>query len=187
MSAKFVLPRRRQYFIKKGFQGTFILKFCALVLLGTVLSTLLILALSGDTLTSDFSQSRLEIKSTSQAILPAVLMTNLITLAFITLAVMVLTLFISHKIAGPLFRLEKELDEIGQGDLTKMVVLRDKDQVNALAQSITVMAEQLHTKVSDIRDSVDQIASSTEHDDSGKKLAGKLEDVKKRIDSHFQL
>ncbi|SHK66903.1 HAMP domain-containing protein [Desulfatibacillum alkenivorans DSM 16219] len=187
MPEKAIMPRRRQYFVKRDFQGAFILKFCLLVLLGAVASTLLIFYFSGDTLTSDFSNSRLVIQSTSRAILPAVIMTNLITLGMVALAVLVLTLVISHKIAGPLFRLEKELEKIGGGNLKTVVTLRNKDQVEALAQSINSMAGQLHTKVSDIRDSLDQMARRMEHEDATGKWAENIEDVKKRIDAHFQL
>ena len=78
--------RRRDYFVKKGFQFRFILKFCLLVFIGVVISTGLLFLFSQDTLTSSFQQSRLVIKNTGLAILPYVVYTNLITLGLITLA-----------------------------------------------------------------------------------------------------
>ena len=98
--------RRRNYFVKKDFQLGFIVKFCALVLLGVVISTGLLLFFSQDTLTSSFQQSRLVIRNTAWAILPAALLTNLITLGLISFATILVTLFISHKLAGPLFRFD---------------------------------------------------------------------------------
>ncbi|MBI9074484.1 MAG: methyl-accepting chemotaxis protein [Desulfatibacillum sp.] len=187
MPAKPTPSRRRQYFVSKGFQGAFIFKFCLVVFFGTVASTLLTLYFSCNSLTSDFSHSRLIIKCTSQAIMPSVLMTNFIILGLVTVAVIVLTLFASHKIAGPLFRLNKELEDIAEGDLTKVVKLRSKDQITVLAQSINSMAGQLHAKVSDIRDSVEQLSQILENEDKGGEWAGKLEDVKRKIDTHFKL
>ena len=72
--------RRRHYFINKDFQLRFILKFCLLILCGVLVSTGLLFLFSQDTLTSTYEQSRLVIKNTSLAILPAAVYTNLITL-----------------------------------------------------------------------------------------------------------
>ena len=120
--------KRRQYFIKKEFQVKFILKFCLLIVVGAIISTGLLFLFSQDTLTSSFQQSRLVIKSTGLAILPSVLYTNLITLGLIAIAAIIVTLFVSHKMAGPLFRFEKELRNIGEGDLTTKVVVRKDDR-----------------------------------------------------------
>ena len=110
---------RSHYFIKKDFQTKFILKFCLLLLAGVIVSTGLLFLFSQDSLTSSFQNSRLVIKNTALAILPTVVYTGLITLALLAIATIIVTLFISHRIAGPMFRFEKELKEIGEGNLTK--------------------------------------------------------------------
>ena len=149
--------RRKQYFIKKDFQFRFIIKFCLLILIGVVISTGLLLVLSLDTLTSSFNQSRLVIKNTALAILPATIFTNLITLGLITLATIVVMVFISHKIAGPLFRFEKELGEIGEGDLTKDIILRKNDQITDIADSLNKMSAGLRKKIFAVRTEVERI------------------------------
>ena len=53
------------------------------------------------TLTTSFANSRLSIQSTSFAILPSVVYITVLTVAIIGLLAGVLTLFMSHKIAGP--------------------------------------------------------------------------------------
>ena len=72
--------RRRHFFIKKDYQAKFILKFCLLVLAGSLLSIVLLLLFSQDTLTSSFDGSRLVVTKTATAILPGIILTNLITL-----------------------------------------------------------------------------------------------------------
>ena len=69
--------QRKTHLIKKEFQYKFILKFCLIILAGVIVSTSLLFAFSQDTLTSSFNQSRLVIRSTGYAILPAVVYTNL--------------------------------------------------------------------------------------------------------------
>ncbi|MBW1681263.1 MAG: methyl-accepting chemotaxis protein [Deltaproteobacteria bacterium] len=135
--------KRRQVFVKKRFQAAFILKFCLLVLLGAGISTGLLFLLSKGTLTTTFEHSRIVIRDTGISILPAVILTNLITLCIVTAATIFVVLFISHKIAGPLFRFEKELDRIAAGDLTTTIRIRKKDQMAEMAARLNLVTESL--------------------------------------------
>jgi len=179
--------RRRQYFIKKDFQFRFIIKFCLLILIGVVISTGLLLLLSQDTLTSSFSQSRLVIKNTALAILPAVMYTNLITLGLIILATIVVMLFISHKIAGPLFRFEKELREVGEGDLTKDIILRKKDQITDMADSLNKMSARLREKILAIQTEVECIIESASEQKSPERLTEELKSLHQMIRTTFKI
>jgi methyl-accepting chemotaxis protein len=178
--------KRKSYFIKKDFQARFILKFCLLLLTGVVISAGLLFFFSQDTLTSSFQQSRLVIKNTSVAILPAILYTSLITLALLTVATIFVTLFISHKIAGPMFRFEKELKEIGQGDLTKKVVLRKKDQTADLARCINDMTAGLHEKIVDIRTEVERTLESARKKNTPQEIIEGLEHLHREITNNLK-
>lgn len=139
--------KRRRFFIKKEYQTYFILKFVLLVLAGGVLSTLLLLFLSHGTLTSTFHNSRLLVQKTALAILPSVILTNLVVLIIVGLATVFVVLYISHKIAGPLFRFEKDLNCIAEGDLRLRIRLREKDQFKDLAESLNRMTRGLNSKL----------------------------------------
>jgi methyl-accepting chemotaxis protein len=173
--------KRKNHFIKKDFQTRFILKFCLLVLAGVVISAVLLFFFSQDTLTSSFQQSRLIVENTSSAILPAILYTSLITLAWLSVATVFVTLFISHRIAGPMFRLERELREIGQGDLTKKVVLRRKDQTAELARCINDVAAGLREKIVDIRTELEHTLETARKKDAPNEIIERLEYLQKRI------
>ena len=64
-----------------------------------------------------------------------------------------LTLFVilSVIIAGPLYRFEKILTDIGRGDLTQRFKLRDNDQLSELSESITELTTTMDKRVSDIK------------------------------------
>jgi len=179
--------RRRHYFVKKGFQLGFILKFCLLVLLGVVISTGLLLLFSQDTLTSSFQQSRLVIRNTALAILPAAVLTNLITLGLISLATIFVTLFISHKLAGPLFRFEKELKQICEGDLTRDIKLRKKDQITDMAEGLNKMTASLREKVLTIRTGVAQLLQIASQQEAPIDLIEGLNDLQQKIESNFKI
>jgi len=179
--------KRRIYLVKKDFQLKFILKFCLILLAGVIVSTGLLFFLSQDTLTSSFQDSRLQIKSTGLAILPAVIDTNLFTLGLVILAAIIVILFITHKIAGPLFRLEKELTRIGNGDLTGRITLREKDQITEIADSINKVADQLHQKVQEIQADVDDAVSSAAHLNAPASLIDELTRLQQKIADNFKI
>ncbi|HAX62195.1 MAG TPA: hypothetical protein DCX95_06570 [Elusimicrobia bacterium] len=73
-------------------------------------------------------------------------------LAVKSLVFMVLVAFISvyfsHRIAGPIYRLEKDLlIMINEGDLTKQFRLREKDELKELAEALNTMTANLRTKL----------------------------------------
>lgn len=179
--------RRKNYFINKEFQSKFIIKFFLLVLGGALLSTYLLFIFSQDTLTSSYQHSRLLIRSTAQTILPAIVYTNLITLVLITIAAILVTLFISHKIAGPMFRLERGLKELGNGDLTQNIKLRQKDQIAKLAETFNITAASLHEKMRLVRSGVQELQESAVGQDAQEELIEKINLLRDKIDNDFTL
>ena len=179
--------RRRQYFIRKDYQFKFILKFCLIVLAGSIISTAFLFFFAQGTLTSSFEHSRLVIRNTATAIMPAVILTNVITLIVITFATIVVVLFISHKIAGPMFRFEKDLKDIGQGDLTKKVRLRKKDQFTNLSDSLNIMTATLHEKVVSTQAEVEQLIELASKEKAPQELVKGLNNLHKRLNQHFRI
>lgn len=179
--------KRKKYFIKRGFQFGFILKFCILLLIGVVISTGLLFFFSQGTLTSSFQHSRLVIMNTGMAILPAAIYTNLITLGLITLATIIVTLIVSHKIAGPMFRFEKELKEISEGNLAKHVTLREEDQMTEMAESLNQMVSSLHGKVSGIRFDIENLVQSANEQDVPKKVIEQLNKLRENMENSFKM
>ncbi len=179
--------KRRHFFVKKSYQFKFILKFCLIVLVGSIISTGLVLLFSRGTLTSSFDDSRLVVTNTAKAILPTVIATNVITILLITIATIVVVLFISHKIAGPLFRFQKELKEIGEGDLTKLITLRKNDQITDMAENLNIMTANLREKVLGIQKGVSQALESASRENAPRAVIEQLENLQKNIQEYFKL
>lgn len=179
--------RRKNYFIKKGFQIRFILKFCLLVLVGVIMSTGLLFLFSRGTLTSSYQQSRLMIRDTASAILPTTIYINLVILGLITLATIVIILVISHKLAGPLFRFEKELKEIGEGNLTTVIRLRKRDQIADLAGSLNDMTDSLREKVLAVQKEVEHLSETASRVNAPKEIVEQLNQLHQKIVSHFKI
>ena len=179
--------KRRQYFVQKDFQSKFILKFCVVLLIGIIISIGLLFLFSENTLTSSFDQSRLVIKNTASAILPNVFLSHLIAFVLISLLTIAVTLLISHKLAGPLFRFQKELKEIGNGDLSNVINLRKDDQVKAIADSLNQMRANLQKKILDIKEEVEQIIEFSSGQEIPTDLAKRLEHLNQMIKDNFKV
>ncbi|MGA2775900.1 MAG: methyl-accepting chemotaxis protein [Candidatus Omnitrophota bacterium] len=149
--------KRRNYFIDKRFQSDFILKFCTLVITSSVISGLIIYLMSRSTLTTVFDNSRLTIKSTADFILPAVLLASAIVIVLIGLATVWVTIFTSHRIAGPLYRMTKDIEEVAGGNLKKRFSLRNHDELKRLAASFDKMTESLRESIASIKETVAQL------------------------------
>ncbi len=138
--------KRRQYFIDPSFQLKFILKFSVIVLAASVLiGAALFLIFRGST-TVAIENTKVVVKTTSDFILPALIVTLALVAGFSSLVVIVLTLVSSHKIAGPIFRIQRELELVRQGDLTRQFTIRSTDQLQELARSLNVMTGALREK-----------------------------------------
>ncbi len=153
--------RRRNYYIKKKFQRNFILKFCTLVVIGSLISGLIIYGMSRTTVTTTFENSRLTIKSTADYILPTVLLSSVVVIILIGVATIFITLFTSHKIAGPLYRMEKDVGEVASGNLRVRFNLRSGDELKALAVSLDVMAQALKGRIAEMKSILNELEADS--------------------------
>ena len=168
--------RRRNYFIKKGFQVRFILRFLRLVVLGSIISGSILYLFSRGTLTTTFVNSRLAILNTADYMLPGLIGSSLVTIVLISVATAIVVMYLSHRIAGPLFNIERSARKIGEGDLTLKINLRSTDEMIKLADCFNEMSENLKSQVSEIK------AKSDELDEEIGKLKGQgeLEGVRQK-------
>lgn len=149
--------RRRKYFVNKEFQTKFILRFCIFVMLTAVVMVGLVYMLSTKTTTTSFENLRLIVKRTSDFILPTLVLSSLMASIFVSIACIIIVLFVSHRIAGPLYRLEKSLKEIGRGNLSVDVRLRKGDEIKALAAGVNNMIRNLRDPISVSQEKIDQL------------------------------
>ena len=149
---------KRQYYIKPEFQRGFILVFMGVILVGGLISLGLIYYSTQDSLTSTFVHSRLRVEPTGMAIFPAVLAVILGTTLVLGLLALGLTLLTSHRIAGPMYRFEKDIQRMAKGDLAHRVRIRRGDQFQDMAHSLNTMARELGDGVSHIIQDMDALA-----------------------------
>ncbi len=179
--------KRRQYFISKKFQARFIFRFLLVLLLGAVLSVVITFMTTESTLTSSFEGEKLVIEQTSMAILPSVILTNLITTIFVGAVVVGITLLVSHKIAGPMFRFEKDLQEIAGGNLSVTIRTREGDQFESVVAELNNMTDNLNLKVSGIRKDLDLLIENGVKFEVSEEYLTQVRECRRRLDEKFIL
>lgn len=131
--------QRKNYFIDKPFQFKFILRFSLLVMLGGIAAALFLYYFSRGATSISIVDSRVVVRSTADFLLPVLMQTVAVVFTVTALATIGVTLFVSHKIAGPMYRFKKVLEGVKDGDFSHGFHLRSGDQVKDVADSMNEM------------------------------------------------
>lgn len=142
--------RRKTYLIKRMFQTKFIILFLLLVILGSIISGLILYSRTNVNLGYQYGMAHMKLEKTGEILRPALFVSYGISIILIGIATVFLTLYISHKVAGPLYRFERSAEEIGKGNLTLVTKIRDSDQAKGLADAFSRMTMDLRNKMLEI-------------------------------------
>ena len=149
--------QRKKYVVDKAFQFRFITSFLLWILISLVIFSAgfggyyWLKYMAGENIFSEFIFIQKEVRTYDEdgnvtgsqsemmppvnrieLILPPIIINNLI----IILIISVIGVFYSHRIAGPVFRMEKDINRVLQGEKGVVVKLRKKDKFKALADNI---------------------------------------------------
>lgn len=133
--------RRRRFITKKGLQFRYIGLVFGLAVLASLVTGWTVFATGwyffGEKLASVYPQGRLlyVFKATNMALIRNLLL--------ISPLIFIMGLFFSHRIAGPVYRIEKTLSEIAKGNLSMRIKLRGGDELVDLADMINSLTENL--------------------------------------------
>jgi len=84
----------------------------------------------------------------------------------------ILSIFVSHKIAGPVYRLEETTRIISSGDLTYQIHLRQGDELGDLQEAFNKMSDSLRNMVAKDREIIEKLIIA------GNKLKDTMNDKK---------
>jgi methyl-accepting chemotaxis protein len=154
-------PRRNVY-IDKDFQNKFITKFCSLVAAGAASTILLLYVLTRLSTTVSIVKSRVVVMTTADFLLPILLQTVIIVTVAVVFATAAVTLFVSHKIAGPLYRFKQTFKELSLGNFSNQVRLRKDDQLHEVATEFNQMITAVRAQVGTAQEATQFIKSEIE-------------------------
>jgi methyl-accepting chemotaxis protein len=152
--------RRRRLIIEGNFQARFILRFILVIVGATLLSTGAILGLfyfkyqaGGAELNSLIivitPEGETTVAGLFQVILTPIIGANLLVLCI----VIPYSLVYSHKVAGPIYRLEQSMEMLLNGDMDFVITLRKNDEFKYLADRMNAIIDYMRRNISEVRSS----------------------------------
>lgn len=151
--------RRRNYFIKKDLQGRYIFSFFIFVMAGSFFFTIIFSLLSADTLTIEYRNYDLRLGKTPIILLREILSAHWIFILAGGLLVVIASMLLTHRFAGPVYRFERSLEEMLRGNLDFEIRLRSGDEAKELALLLNELAASLSCRLREIRELADETGS----------------------------
>jgi methyl-accepting chemotaxis protein len=143
--------KRRNYFIKKNFQGKLILGYFLFMVAGCLIFAIILALLSADSMTVVYQDNDLQIGQTPFMLIKQLLTAHWIAIVVGGIFVVVIAMFITHRLAGPIFRLERAVDNMISGQLNDVIYLRGKDEGKELAAKLNQFNRELSENIGQIR------------------------------------
>ena len=164
----------------KNFEVKFILKFIVIALAGISIQALALYLTLPKSEVKQYGAA-IEMFSNADAVLRSSIITAFIIESIILpVLVVAAAVFASHKIAGPLFRIQKSLDEPVSTMKVRPIKLRAYDQLQDTAKSFNVMLDGVAAKFHEINRVYRELDEMTKgFDDSPESI----EKLREKIDS----
>jgi methyl-accepting chemotaxis protein len=173
--------KRRNYFINKELQGRYIFNAFLLVAFGSILFATIFTFFSSNTLSITYDNYQLRLGTTPGILLNKILSGQWLVIVLGGLLITIISLFLSHRVAGPFFRLEKTLDAMTAKDISVRVTLRPKDEGKELALKINNFNEMISSSLNRIRYNADQIVFCHDRIDSNEGNGGDIAFLKSEL------
>ncbi len=139
--------KRKKYFIKKNFQGKLILGYFLFMVVGCLIFMLALSYLVSDSMTVVYSNNDLQIGQTPFMLFKQLIAANWIVIVLGAAMVVVIATRITHRVAGPMFNLERSLDFMISGRLDNVIHLRKNDEGKELAAKINHFNRELSSEM----------------------------------------
>jgi len=138
-------PQRKIKLINRDFQVGLMVKFFATNAgILTVFGGILFLFLRGE-VESNLHSAHVTYKTVGAMLFPIILTSSLLILAILSVTTIYVILHASHRIAGPMYRFNQALVEMGGRNLKAMTKIRENDQLEIVpGDRITVTYEDPH-------------------------------------------
>jgi methyl-accepting chemotaxis protein len=168
--------------VKRQMQVRLLLKILLIISVSVGLMGVIFYLYSNREIASTYRQFHIQAKNFLDYLLPAVVGSLVIAL----ISALAIGIFFPHRIAGPLYRIERDLKEkVGKGDLSIRFVLRKGDEVHDLAKAINTTLGMLGQKIKNIKEPVEKLDTllSEEKDEIDyEKIRALVKEVKKATD-----
>ncbi|MDY0361398.1 MAG: methyl-accepting chemotaxis protein [Desulforegulaceae bacterium] len=173
--------KRRQYILKNTSQPKYIFSYFILFATGLLLFSLLFSFMSMETTTITYYNNQISIGNTPYMLMKKMLGSGWIIIVLGGGLLFVMSVMMTHRVAGPAYRIEKSLERMLDDDFGFKIVLRKNDEMKPVAKKL----ETLSFKIKWYRDDI--LKHKNEFDELIASLNLKEEDKKKLKEKNNEL
>lgn len=175
---KKVFYKRKQYIVDKPFQFRYLFQILMTIFIAVIVVSFTIFYIVWDKIIKEFFYipdaakkiSNIFISTSEVLIIPIVILLVIFSIAAI---------FFSHKIAGPIYRVEKIAEELKKGNLNIDIRFRKGDELHHLADTLNHMISGIKNLIKSDKEIIDSlIIVVTKLQNDIKKSRGLKKDVK---------
>ena len=148
-------PRRKRLLIDRRFQLALIGKLLAVQLVLLALATAALWLFTDSELGATLQRASITAASVRELIAPVLITMGVVSAVLATVATFLVVLVASHRIAGPLYRIQQALEQVAAGDLHPLTRIREHDQGEPLAEQLRATVAQVAADVELARSGLD--------------------------------
>ncbi len=144
--------------IKRQMQVRLFLSVLSIAMAGIGLMALIFYFYSYREINGSYRQFHIQAQNFLDYLLPAVVLSLVAAILFAA----GITVFFPHKIAGPLYRIEKELkNKVSEGDFTVRFTIRKGDEVTDLPETVNLLLDKLRHRIEKAKVPAEELYSIT--------------------------
>ena len=163
--------------VKQDFQVWLLIRIMGAILVSIGIASIILYFYSRTVVDADFLSHSLKVRKISEVLLPVMLAASLTSIV----AGLLIALFLPQKIAGPIFRVEQDLQKIREGDLTKKITLRCNDILKELAENVNMTVADLRRMLQSAKEVQSDLETKLADVDS-EEIKGLLDQQKANLD-----
>jgi methyl-accepting chemotaxis protein len=134
--------------VKRAFQKWLLLRMTAQIILSSLVAAAILYFYARSEITDNFYSAHVSIRRVSDLLLPVIAAGSAVSLC----SAIFVAFFLPQKIAGPLYRIEKRLEELKDGDLRTEIALRNDDVLQDMVEAVNQSTSTLRVEILKAKD-----------------------------------
>ncbi len=151
---------RKHYLILPSYQIRLVAFMSLVLFIGSILHGFFLYRITSKNIQEGFLSAHNRLRSTWEILKPAIIVTNGLSFLLMSVMLLILTIFISHRLIGPMFKVAGQLKKISAGNLQHASLrLREGDEGQVLCEAVNELQDkyrQRFIKLRKLRASLDE-------------------------------
>lgn len=176
--------RRTIVLINKSFQFRLIAKFVILNIIIMILFGCCMYIFLNSEIESKFFSAHVTYNNLKDMLFPIIITLSLLNIIISSLIIGVFVLFASHKVAGPFYRFNEALKDIGERNLSPLTSIREGDQLYECSVSLKKISDLFSGDFRQIQDKLNEVTDSISKDESKDAILSKVKEISSIVDQY---